>query len=670
MRGDLLGTGNTTGEVFRTDAPTANSTYWRMFRGGTQYGLLYNLTGSNDFNAKVLPSAGNLWLRNSLDNGVRLNAGTLTATIGTYSPSLSSFVGIGPNSGIIGTQGAWARLHLDDGGTVITGCYRPWMKNGIYMSGNNDMMYVGQLFRAGADESDAVVAWGDNAASPAGPDHLRFLFMGDGLEGQEVTRIMGNGNYGIGNFDGAGVQPTERVDVLDGRLRIRQLPGNSAANSLTKVLVVDDSPSPSGERGVIKWRDVATLTGNDCDWTLQGAPGTNSHISTAYAGNAGCPQQQMGVGIGLQTPKNKLDVVHDGTSGIGGFTNDATTSSAHQSDVNKGVGLVGRALTNLVTSFNPVTAGSRTFTGVLGTSGSGAYSYGVEGAATIASGVGPATDVVGVAGSGKAFNNANRVIGVYGAAAGGSNSNTWAFWSDGNTFSLGGATWIPSDENLKTDVHEVVDASAILAQLSPKTYRYNGEAYPFLAFREGRQYGIMAQDLEQVLPEAVREVTRPAEYDQEGQLITPEATFKAVNYDALLPLLIASNKEQQSRIARLEEMVSACCANAMIDAGARNSIGQRPVQQIAEEKNGLLRIVPNPFSEPPTVFYTMDKAGRAQLLASGSDGRGIKVLQEATLEKGEYQFIWDTTSLAPGMYYLSLLVDGETLVQKAVKVDR
>lgn len=76
------------------------------------------------------------------------------------------------------------------------------------------------------------------------------------------------------------------------------------------------------------------------------------------------------------------------------------------------------------------------------------------------------------------------------------------------------------------------------------------------------------------------------------------------------------------------------------------------------------------FNERTTVFYTMEKAGRAQLLASGSDGRGLNVLQEGTLEQGEYQFVWDTTSLAPGMYYVSLIVDGQTVVQKAVKVSR
>ena len=206
VRGDLLGAGWTTGEVFKTDAPAASSTYWRMFRGNTQYGLLYNLTGTTDFNAQALSTTGNFWLRNSLTNGLRLNSGTATASIGIYlNNPTNSYVGIGPSSGIIGTQGPWSKLHLDDGGGVITGSYRPWMKNGMYMSGNNDMMYVGQLFRSGADESDAVIAWGDNASSPAGPDHLRFLFMGAGAEGFETMRLTGDGYYGIGDFNAAGV---------------------------------------------------------------------------------------------------------------------------------------------------------------------------------------------------------------------------------------------------------------------------------------------------------------------------------------------------------------------------------------------------------------------------------------------------------------------------------
>jgi hypothetical protein len=40
-------TNNNTGEVFRTDCPGANSTFWRMFRDGNQQGRLFNLSTDN-----------------------------------------------------------------------------------------------------------------------------------------------------------------------------------------------------------------------------------------------------------------------------------------------------------------------------------------------------------------------------------------------------------------------------------------------------------------------------------------------------------------------------------------------------------------------------------------------------------------------------------------------
>jgi hypothetical protein len=154
----------------------------------------------------------------------------ISTTINGSSSFKPGFVGLSPGGSLWSTgPGPFSRLHLDDGTGLITNPYRPWMRNGISMTGNDDFMYVGQLYRAGFDESDAVIAWGDNALPPAGPDHLRFLFMGDAtdVEGTEVTRITGDGYFGIGDFDAASVQPDERLDLLSRTARIRQLPNTT-----------------------------------------------------------------------------------------------------------------------------------------------------------------------------------------------------------------------------------------------------------------------------------------------------------------------------------------------------------------------------------------------------------------------------------------------------------
>ncbi len=48
----------TPGEVFRTDCPIGQTTSWRLFRGGTQRGRLFNLTTDNHFTVEA--SSGNM----------------------------------------------------------------------------------------------------------------------------------------------------------------------------------------------------------------------------------------------------------------------------------------------------------------------------------------------------------------------------------------------------------------------------------------------------------------------------------------------------------------------------------------------------------------------------------------------------------------------------------
>lgn len=56
------------------------------------------------------------------------------------------------------------------------------------------------------------------------------------------------------------------------------------------------------------------------------------------------------------------------------------------------------------------------------------------------------------------------------------------------------------------------------------------------------------------------------------------------------------------------------------------------------------------------------------LLLNSSDGKQLQVLHEGAMDKGEYSRVWNTAQLAPGMYYLTVLLDGEPLVKRAVQV--
>ncbi|MBL7963154.1 MAG: hypothetical protein JNM31_04830 [Flavobacteriales bacterium] len=66
--------------------------------------------------------------------------------------------------------------------------------------------------------------------------------------------------------------------------------------------------------------------------------------------------------------------------------------------------------------------------------------------------------------------------------------------------------------------------------------------------------------------------------------------------------------------------------------------------------------------------YTVAQAGYLLLVVTAPSGKQIQVLREGVAEPGTYTYEWETSSLSSGMYYLTLLVDGEVVTKKAVKL--
>lgn len=93
-----------------------------------------------------------------------------------------------------------------------------------------------------------------------------------------------------------------------------------------------------------------------------------------------------------------------------------------------------------------------------------------------------------------------------------------------------GATAAASDKNLKTDIEDF-DASAFLDSITPTKYRYKDPK-----FGEGKQVGVMAQDVEQEVPQMVED--------------TPEG--KILNYDKAGGPIFASLADLHDRLKRLE----------------------------------------------------------------------------------------------------------------------
>ena len=186
-------------------------------------------------------------------------------------------------------------LHINSSAlNGITVGYRPWMRVGVFTSQGSDGLYAGMRLWNGGTHS--LLSWSDDDNAQNQMDPLSFVFTStpdnsstaSSLGGLEVARMVPaiNGNegfLGVGDFFTAGAVPGERVDVLDGRLRIRQLPDDQETDQAFKVMVVDDTNDPN-ERGVVKWRNINLNAG--CDWVVQDIfPNTPPHVSNTYDGS-------------------------------------------------------------------------------------------------------------------------------------------------------------------------------------------------------------------------------------------------------------------------------------------------------------------------------------------------------------------------------------------------
>ena len=192
--------------------------------------------------------------------------------------------------------------------------------------------------------------------------------------------------------------------------------------------------------------------------------------------------------------------------------------------------------------------------GVTNVSGSGNATPGVMGLSINATTTG--SSGIGVEGS---ANNESGMA-VYGSLFHDGSYSGWAGYFDADVYS--GGTYFGSDRKLKRDIAPINSALGIINQLDPVSYYYDTETYPEMGLDEDRlTYGFIAQDLEQVLPELVKEKSLILNSntikttDQQSAPIIKE-NFKVVNYTLMIPVLTQAIKEQQQIINDLSDQLN------------------------------------------------------------------------------------------------------------------
>lgn len=610
------------------------------------------------------------------------------------------------------------------GGTSTDG-WRDWMDIGTFTSNGTDNMYVGLKRETGAfpanDRQDAVINWGDNdAANPFnGPDNLRFIFTSTttGLNtnppsntnnGLEVARMspalastLAAPNYGmmgVGNFYNAGIPPIDAKLDIDGDLRIRQV---TQQNS-TKVLVIDSS-----DLNRVHWMDASNLGGSGIG-NFCGTP------QNPLSGNYEIPLNNFN--YYFTDPAGPLN--HgDNFVKIG---DDCTTPIVAKLEVHRGIttntqfNVIGALVRNEDDALNTINTGFGY--GVVGTAtGPNEQNAGIGGTASNAATnyggyflvntpfVSPTennnnTGVRGIAGNaninvGGRFETSSTNVatnyGIRASANGAAGSTDLAGWFDGDVQingNLTATTGTISDQQFKKNIDSISNVFDIIAQLKPKTFDFDTASFPQFNFSNKKQYGLIAQEVEQILPELVLDKIFPEQYDSLGNQTAPAIPFKTLNYQEFIPILIAGMQEQQSdidslnnvlalqdsinnnlenRLLALENCVAEanlCNTDSKLVNDNTNNIGQ------SIELSNLNAIIldqnlPNPFAENTTISYVIpDDVMNAQLLFYDMNGRIIK--QVEINERGNGKLTVYGENLQKGIYTYSLIADGKLIATK------
>jgi len=197
-----------------------------------------------------------------------------------------------------------------------------------------------------------------------------------------------------------------------------------------------------------------------------------------------------------------------------------------------------------------------------------------------------------------------------------------------------------SDKRFKKDINPISNAMNIINNLEGKTYFWRTDEFKEKGFTTSKQYGFIAQELEEIIPEVVA---------------TDSKGFKSVNYDMVIPILVQAIKEQQKQIEDLQAGQNKTNNATGIDHS------NAAIDGFALEQN-----IPNPFSSETVINYTLpQQIKNASLIIYDLSG---KQLTSFPLEPSAKSISITSEKLSAGIYIYSVMADGKIMDSKRMVV--
>ncbi|MBS1594868.1 MAG: tail fiber domain-containing protein [Bacteroidetes bacterium] len=451
-------------------------------------------------------------------------------------------------------------------------------------------------------------------------------------------------------FDNLGTATPSSYLVLDASNNVKKSSGSVVVGAL-------NGTSLDASNRVQLGQDACTTTGNPAALTSDRFVPLNNHNLLFPDGPATIPTggPQGRVGIGVCTPGAKLDIyrpqVGDDIEPVAlkitnhDVTNTPMSNASFGCDIyvdnvnqnNTGLRISSSNATNnvgLLSVASVTSTGNYTLGGYL-VGGGGTSNIGVE---AQASGPAGSTNLAGL------FVGDVQVNGYLSATS---------------------SPWIVSDQKFKKNVTNISGALDKIKLLSPKEYFFDHESYKHINFPNEKQQGFIAQELEKVLPDLVRD----SKFVTTDEGKNPSSiSYKAVNYTGLIPYLVEAvqeldaktteNKVLADKVAALQSQLNDICNGGC--ASLRGTISD------VTTANVLLQNVPNPFSGQTTISYVLNTGTAAYMDINSLDGKLLKHLELTSKGKGAVTL--NASELSAGTYTYSMYVDGQVVDTKIMVI--
>lgn len=360
--------------------------------------------------------------------------------------------------------------------------------------------------------------------------------------------VLPNGNVGIGT-----TTPVQKLDVVLNALDSATETGrftNNSSTSLTKFGIRNTVSNAGTASRYGLWNEVAQTSGSGASaYGLYSAttPGAGGGFGIYNLTNAGGNSFKYGI-------LNQVFQLYTSTKSAVGLFNQTNNTDGFIYGLYNEVSSSGELDYPNYGIFNyQHSYGTGTHIGL--------YSF------TEASGASTAGDRYGVW-TEVPTNGTGVHYGIYASAAG---TGNFAGLFDGDVH-VNGTITSTSDDKLKKNIAPAKNALELVQQFAVKSYEFRDDIKG-MHFPGGQQIGLLASEVESIMPALVHQVKAPLSGQGFTQMAAETAkngtnaptltrqngvtyhNFKSVNYIGIIPILLQAVKEQQSEISEMKQEI-------------------------------------------------------------------------------------------------------------------